>query len=44
MGEQGGKKKRGKMTVEELLQNKARLQHIAEADPEVAEKLQKKEL
>lgn len=39
MSEQSKKKNRGKMSVEELLQNKSRLKNIVEKNPEVAEKL-----
>ncbi|KRX10850.1 hypothetical protein PPERSA_12201 [Pseudocohnilembus persalinus] len=41
MTEQNRKLKKGKMTVEELLQNKSKLKNIADQDPQIAEKLKK---
>jgi hypothetical protein len=44
MKEHETKGKKGKMNVEELLQNKSRLKEIAAVDPAAAEKIRKQEL
>jgi hypothetical protein len=42
--ERNYKTKKGKMNVEELLQNKSRIKEIIERDPEVADKIKKQEI